>query len=383
MDIQVIKVLIVDDELAMLAVMKRKLARIDDVVVTGSYRNAAQALDAVKREPVDLVFVDIKIANDSGLELARRIREIDGSVYLVFITSHKEFAIDSFDAYPLDYMVKPVVQSRLEQTISRAIAGKAKTKAYGEREADSGELRVRGLGGLEASGRLGPVKWVSRKSAELFACLLLHRGKEVTRDSIIEDVFPDMPLNQANLYLNTVVYQLRQALKFQTDQEIVRSTREEYSLDMTAIDADFIAFESYASTAAEWDEFGIREAISWEARYTGELFEGKSYIWVASERTRLEELYATFAKRIIRWLLRYGQAQKASPIARKIALRHELDEEANSLLLQVYHGMNDMSAFRRHYAQFSELYWRELGIPVSGQFAELYRRLQLDRCTQP
>lgn len=379
MDRQLISVLMVDDEPAMLAVMRRKLERIEGVVVVGSCQTSDEALESLKRERVDLIFVDIKIADDNGLELARRIRDITGEIEIVFVTSHKEYAFDSFDIYPLDYMVKPVSQARLERTISRVAARKGEQESLGQRDVSSNIWKVQGLGGLEVSGRDGPVRWVSRKSAELFAYLLLHRGQETPRSRIIDEVFPDMPLNNANQYLNTAAYQLRKMLQTQAPQEIVRSSREEYSLAMDAIDTDFIAFERYVSSVNEWDESGIQEAIVWESRYIGELFEGKSYLWAVGERTRLEERYTAFSKQLIRQLLLCGRAKEALPIAQKLALRAELDEEACTILLGVYRGLNDLAGMRKHYVLFTERCHLELGVPASAQFEDSYQRLLSDR----
>ncbi|WP_168120812.1 response regulator [Paenibacillus sp. HB172176] len=369
-----IKVLIVDDEPAMLAVMKRKLRRIHDVVVAGSCRNAAQTLEWISRDSADLIFIDIKIAEDNGLDLARRIRDIDGAVDLVFVTSHSEYAMDSFEAYPLDYIVKPVSQSRLERTIVRAVSRRSEAARAEKEEAMACKLQIRGLGGLEVSGRNGMVKWVSRKSAELFAYLLLQRGRETPRSRIIEDVFPDMPIDNANRYLNTAVYQLRKMLQSQVESEVVLSSREEYSLAMERIDADFIAFERCAALSGEWDESELEESMHWESRYAGELFEGKSYLWAVGERARLDELYAVFAKRMIRNLLRVGRKEEASVVAQRLALRYELDEEANALLLRVYRELNDITALRKHYQRFAEHYRQEIGVPVPSEFAELYQQ---------
>ena len=55
------KVLIVDDEPAMLLAMKRMLSNMQDVEIVGSFQNAAEALDFVKNREVDLAFLDIQI----------------------------------------------------------------------------------------------------------------------------------------------------------------------------------------------------------------------------------------------------------------------------------------------------------------------------------
>ncbi len=119
------KVLIVDDEPAMLLALKRMLSKMEDVELVGSFRSAAEALDFVRRSDVDLALLDISIAEDDGLELARNLRAIRAGLDIVFTTSHAEFALPAYDVYPLDYIVKPISGIRLAQTIARAVNGRS------------------------------------------------------------------------------------------------------------------------------------------------------------------------------------------------------------------------------------------------------------------
>jgi two-component SAPR family response regulator len=119
---RVMKVIIVDDEPAMLLAMKRLLSNMEGVELVGSFQNAAEVLDFVRDRDVDLAFLDIQIAEDDGLELARSLRSVRAGLDIVFITSHAEFAIHAYDVHPLDYMVKPISRKLLAQIITRAVS---------------------------------------------------------------------------------------------------------------------------------------------------------------------------------------------------------------------------------------------------------------------
>jgi DNA-binding NarL/FixJ family response regulator len=71
---------------------------------------------------VDLIFLDINMPKESGLEFAGRLREGGRQMKIVFVTSHKEYALSAFDVYAYDYMMKPVVQERLQHTVQRAVS---------------------------------------------------------------------------------------------------------------------------------------------------------------------------------------------------------------------------------------------------------------------
>ncbi|WP_135554539.1 response regulator transcription factor [Paenibacillus cymbidii] len=123
------KVLIVDDEPAMLLALKRMLSGIDGVELVGSFRSAAETLDFVRRGNVDLAILDIMIAADDGLALARSLRSIRAELDIVFTTSHAEFALPAYDVYPLDYIVKPISAVRLAQSIARAVNRRSSSSA--------------------------------------------------------------------------------------------------------------------------------------------------------------------------------------------------------------------------------------------------------------
>ena len=114
------KVMIVDDEPAMLLVLKRMLAKIDGVELVACHQSVEQALSFVQTNEVDLAILDIMIASDNGLQLARSLRAVNRNLHIVFTTSSTEYALDAYDVYPLDYIVKPISSVRLAQTIARA-----------------------------------------------------------------------------------------------------------------------------------------------------------------------------------------------------------------------------------------------------------------------
>ncbi|OAS18365.1 response regulator [Paenibacillus oryzisoli] len=374
------RVLIVDDEQAMLKVMRRLLGKIDGIEIAGQFQNAEDALELVKREEVDIAFVDIRIAGDSGLELARRMRAVQSKLEIVFVTSHSDYAYESFDAYPLDYMVKPVSAKRLGQTIARAESRRAAHRLIEPLPAaiagNGYKLKVYGLGGLDVSSETtGSVKWRTRKSLELLAYLLVHRERNVSQSRIIEDLFPDRTLKSAKDYLNTAMYQLRSVLQQQGLKAEIVYANEQYRLKFEQFDVDFVAFESYVTGLEYIDSSNIKAALEWEATYAGDLFDNKLYIWAAAEQARLAEMYSQFAKRLIHWLLASRQSAQAIVIARKLIDRNELDEEAHALMLQIYAQMNDKRSIRKHYERIAELYRKELNIPVSDKLGNLYQQL--------
>jgi two-component SAPR family response regulator len=368
-------VLLIDDEQAMLTAMSQLLSRIEGVVIVGMVRSRAEAVELASQQAVDLAFIDIKIAEDSGLTLALELRERNADLDIVFVTSHKEFALDAFDAYPLDYIVKPVSRKRLEETVARAARGRMGTSDTGNLDTPK-RLSVAGLGGLQISGEQGEtLKWMSRKSQELFAYLLLCRGNRTAKVRIMEEIFHDREEKNSELYLNTALYQLRRTLSTQGMKAILVSDREQYQMSLEQIKVDFIQFEERVSGLPTIDESNAEAAIAAENMYTGDLFEDKPYGWALAERERLSDVYEAFAKRLAQWLLEKNQLHQAVQIAKKLVRRNELDEEANRLLMHGFAALKDRRALHLQYKQYEALLKEELHIQPSAELAEWYDRL--------
>lgn len=369
------KVLIVDDEPAMLLAMKRLLSNMQDVELVGSFQNAVDALDFVSDRDVDLAFLDIQIAADNGLELARSLLSVCADLDIVFTTSYAEYAIHAYDVYPLDYMVKPISRMRLAQTITKAASRRRSSTSPGDLTPK--RLTVRGLSCFEVSSKqAGTVKWISRKSMELFAYLLTNRGRSVTKSRIVGDIFPGMPLKNAELYLNTVVYQLRKVLTLHGLKGMVISLQEQYRVDLDQADVDFIRFEQAVLELSEINTANEAAAIELEKQYAGELFGDKPFEWATVERERLSIVYDSYAKRLASWLLDRKQYREAAHIARRIVSHNEFEEESTLLLLHIFGAMGDRQSLHNYYEHYKQLMLQELGLPPSLLIQQLYEQYQ-------
>ena len=113
------KVIIVDDEKAIHFIMKRMLAKVDGVEIVGNFHETTAAFSYLLNHDVDLIFLDIKMPGENGLELAKRLRENGRLMKVVFVTSYNEYAPSAFNVQAYDYIVKPVKQDRLHETVER------------------------------------------------------------------------------------------------------------------------------------------------------------------------------------------------------------------------------------------------------------------------
>lgn len=72
------------------------------------YSNGDDLLTALRTIPVDLIFLDIIMPLLNGIDTAREIRSMGLTVPVIFLTSSREFALDSYDVKAFHYLLKPV-----------------------------------------------------------------------------------------------------------------------------------------------------------------------------------------------------------------------------------------------------------------------------------
>lgn len=112
------RVLIADDEPPARRGLRRLLAPYEDFVVAGECRDGGEALAALERGGVEVLFLDIRMPELDGFGvLAERPAETLPAV--VFLTAFEAFAVEAFAVEALDYLVKPVSESRFAATMGR------------------------------------------------------------------------------------------------------------------------------------------------------------------------------------------------------------------------------------------------------------------------
>lgn len=114
-----LRVLIVDDELLARQRLKDLLVDRSDVTIVGTAHNGREAVELIRQEEPDLVFLDVQMPGLDGLDVIQTIGPDDMPV-TVFVTAYDEYALNAFELAALDYLVKPFDDERFEKAFSRA-----------------------------------------------------------------------------------------------------------------------------------------------------------------------------------------------------------------------------------------------------------------------
>ena len=97
--------LIIDDEPLAINVIKSYLEQINDFEIVNTFTNAIDALNFLKDNSVDLVFLDINMPLLDGINF---IKSLEEKPLIIITSAHSEFAVEAYELDLLDYLVKPI-----------------------------------------------------------------------------------------------------------------------------------------------------------------------------------------------------------------------------------------------------------------------------------
>jgi two-component system LytT family response regulator len=116
------KAIIVEDERLARKELISLLEEFDNIEVVGEAGDVPSAVECIKAQHPDILFLDIQMPGESGFDL---LEKIDFSGHIIFVTAFDEYAIRAFEVNALDYLLKPVSPQRLQTAISRIENGGA------------------------------------------------------------------------------------------------------------------------------------------------------------------------------------------------------------------------------------------------------------------
>ena len=128
-----IRTILVDDEKLAIQGLQLRLEPHDDVEIIETCQNGREAIRAIKTLKPDLVFLDIQMPGFDGFSVAQGVMEIDPPLF-VFVTAYQEHAIRAFEANAVNYLMKPVDEDKLADTIERVRQRLAEKKSTEEAE---------------------------------------------------------------------------------------------------------------------------------------------------------------------------------------------------------------------------------------------------------
>jgi DNA-binding LytR/AlgR family response regulator len=113
-----INAIAIDDEPLALRIIENFCAKVDFITLTKTFTRPAEALEYIRQNKVDLLFLDIQMPSLTGIELYKEIKD---DTMVIFTTAFSEYAVEGFDLNAVDYLLKPFTFERFLQAAQKAL----------------------------------------------------------------------------------------------------------------------------------------------------------------------------------------------------------------------------------------------------------------------
>lgn len=113
-----LKCLVIDDEPLAREVITSHIQKIDGLELVAECDNALKAFEWLKKEPIDLLFLDIQMPKLTGIEF---IKVLNPNAQIIFTTAYREYALESYELNVADYLLKPISFNRFLKAVNKVL----------------------------------------------------------------------------------------------------------------------------------------------------------------------------------------------------------------------------------------------------------------------
>ncbi|QSW91355.1 response regulator transcription factor [Flavobacterium endoglycinae] len=113
-----INCIVIDDEPLAVQLLENHISKIEELHVIGTAQNALEAYKLLKKNPVDLIFLDINMPDLNGIDF---LKSLHHKPKTIFTTAYREFAIEGFELEAVDYILKPITFERFFKAVERVL----------------------------------------------------------------------------------------------------------------------------------------------------------------------------------------------------------------------------------------------------------------------
>lgn len=269
------KAIIIDDEKNAITVLSEMLKSYNNLKIVGSFTNPIDAYNELVYLNPDVIFLDIELKNENGIKFAEKFLTLQPNIEIVFVTAYSEYAIEAFELNAVDYLLKPISDKRLKKAITRLLdlpnfKGKRNTHNY-----------IKSFGNFELIHADEPISWRTQKAKELFIYLWVHQGQFITKEKLIDTLYPEREYTKSQSIFYTLIYQLRKTLSDIKIEDAIQLQNGNYRLNFD-FESDYKTLLSIIDD--DLSENTIQLILD---HYKGAFLESESYDWAHALQTKI------------------------------------------------------------------------------------------------
>lgn len=265
---------LIDDEERAVNLLKILLQRSPyiqnhDEILT--FTDSIAALQFIRENGADIVFLDIEMPGLNGLEFAGHLDQFSEAA-VIFVTAYPQYSLNAWETGARGYLLKPYDMNQLNKVLKRL--QKSQSDSAAQTVSAPAELpHMRCFPDFELLVAHNPVLFKSKKAKELLAFLVFHRGNWVTIDKIIFNLLENGEETSSKNYCRTLTHRLKQTLTLAGCEDILESEYGKLRVDSSRFTCDYydyldgksILFQGEFLEEYEWAESA--KAMMWHRHH--------------------------------------------------------------------------------------------------------------------
>lgn len=221
------KVLLVDDEELQLirleSAVKKVLPKESECLC---FLNPVLALEEAGKKQIDIAFLDIEMPVIDGIGLAKKLKEINPQINIIFVTAYEDYALKAYNIHASGYVTKPVNEDKIRKEIENL--------RYPIEINSEKTVQVKCFGNFEVFSRGVPVKFKYSKSKELFAYLIDREGAAVSINELNAVLWEE----DHKSYLRNLISDVQSTLSVVGAKGVFIKRRNECFVDTDKVECD-------------------------------------------------------------------------------------------------------------------------------------------------
>jgi len=207
-------ILAIDDNVLALEELVSAVKEACPLDAVHGFSKPSELLAFAKENACDIAFLDIEIWGMNGIDLAQKLKEINGGTNIIFVTGYSKYALDSYTVKASDYVMKPVTIEAVKESLKNL---RCPVRAKPDKR-----VRVQTFGNFEVFVDEKPVLFTRTKTKELLAYLVSRKGALCGNNEIIAVIWEnknDSPALQS--HFRHLVADLIKTLKSLNAEDII------------------------------------------------------------------------------------------------------------------------------------------------------------------
>lgn len=231
------RILCLDDEALALKMLEMCVKKVKPDADVAAFDDWEDLLADAEKNGCDVAFLDIHMRGMTGVEVAKRLKELNPKMNIIFVTGFSEYKADAMDMRASGYIMKPVTKED--------VARELKELRFPIIPKSDAVLKVQCFGNFDVFTPDGtPVHFERSKSKEIFAYLVHRHGSSCTTREIAAALFEDEPYDKKQQsYLQILISAMVKSLKKIGAESVINKSYNALSVNPKLLDCDYYRFK--------------------------------------------------------------------------------------------------------------------------------------------